>query len=475
MTMKTSACSLLPALLLCALMLQGCGGMYSPDEFKVEITAPPADAVVEPGTPVDFKCDVSGGNGPFTFVWNFDGQAPDAAVQNPFGIVFGSSGSYAVHVTASDDAREDASDTRTVTVNARPAVDSVSVPSGQQTGDIEITYDLSDSEGDICSIDVEYCGGSAGSDWTPATVAGAVTGLTPGTGLTVTWNSAADEFKQHHADYRIRIRAHDGFLSGNWSEPTDMFEVDNPVNFIIIDTADNSLTEKYTVPDIDTNDEYKTVKIVLTRIETGSYDMGDETGDGDSHELPVHTVTIAQHFYMGVFEITQRQWYEVAGTWPSWFSDDPDKRPVENITWNECSSFLTPLNTVIEAGEIRLPSEAEWEYACKAGTHTKYSYGDTPDGDYMWYHDNSDTGNGRETHEVGTKLPNPQGLYDMHGNVWEWCEDDYHTDYSGAPADGSAWTDDPRSDARILRGASWHNTRRYLSSSSRYGSGVEIH
>ena len=153
---------------------------------------------------------------------------------------------------------------------------------------------------------------------------------------------------------------------------------------------------------------------------------------------------------MGVFQVTQRQWYLIKGNWPSHFTTNPDKRPVERVSWNdinESGGFIDAINSLTGLS-FRLPTEAEWEYAAKAGTSTNYSYGNEADGAYMWYHDNSDIGNGYwETHEVGTKLPNPWGLYDMHGNVSEWCQDWFQSDYyassptndpQGPPASGSS-------------------------------------
>jgi formylglycine-generating enzyme required for sulfatase activity len=109
--------------------------------------------------------------------------------------------------------------------------------------------------------------------------------------------------------------------------------------------------------------------------------------------------------------------------------------------------------------KYRLPSEAEWEYACRAGTTTEFSFGDDVSdlGEYAWYGDNSDD----RIHPVATKKPNPWGLYDMHGHVLEWVEDDWHFGYNGAPNDGSAWIDKPRGANRVMRGGSWNNDARY--------------
>ena len=105
---------------------------------------------------------------------------------------------------------------------------------------------------------------------------------------------------------------------------------------------------------------------------------------------------------------------------------------------------------VLGISGLRLPSEAEWEYACRAGTNTRWSYGDDPAifGDYAWFSGNS----GNRVHAVGEKTPNAFGLYDMHGNAYEWCEDDYHSTYEGAPTDGSAWIESSRATYRVLRG-----------------------
>ena len=227
------------------------------------------------------------------------------------------------------------------------------------------------------------------------------------------------------------------------------------------------------MPDLLTNDEYKTTKLVLKRIPAGTFQMGDEVGGGEADELPVHTVNITEAFYLGVFEVTQKQWFEVQGDWPSSFTTDPDKRPVEMVSWDDCQGFLAQLST--ETGEtFRLPTEGEWEYACKAGTSTNYSYGDTEDDTYMWYDANSDTGSGQETHEVGTKLPNPWGLYDMHGNIYEWCGDWYDSAYySVSPSD------DPYGPVsgivRSGRGGSWDRGADVCRSASRDQASPSIH
>ena len=188
--------------------------------------------------------------------------------------------------------------------------------------------------------------------------------------------------------------------------------------------------------------------MVFVQIPGGSFNMG--SNDGESDEKPVHRVTI-QPFKMQTTEVTQAQWKAVMGNNPSnWKGDN---LPVETVSWDYCQSFITKLNSLDPGKGYRLPTEAEWEYACRAGTTTKYSTGDR-EADLAragWYRGNSDS----KTHPVGEKAPNGWGLYDMHGNVWEWCQDWYHDSYSGAPTDGSSW-DRPSGTYRALRGGSWY-------------------
>jgi len=181
-----------------------------------------------------------------------------------------------------------------------------------------------------------------------------------------------------------------------------------------------------------------------------------------SAEKPVHTVTISKPFYVGIYEVTQAQWQGVMGSNPSSFKGDA--LPVESVSWNDCQEFIEKLNEKVPGGGFRLPSEAEWEYACRAGTKTSYCFGDLKSGlgDYAWYHDNS----GNRTHEVGQRKGNAWGLYDMHGNVWEWCQDWYHDSYSGAPADGSFW-EIPAGNTRAIRGGYWSDGARGCRSSNR--------
>jgi len=166
--------------------------------------------------------------------------------------------------------------------------------------------------------------------------------------------------------------------------------------------------------------------------------------------------------------VTQAQYQAVMGTNPSYFKNNP-QNPVEKVSWNDAQAFCQKLSQ-ITGKTYRLPTEAEWEYACRAGTTTRYYFGDDANqlGNYAWYGGNSQ----QTTHPVGQKKPNAWGLHDMSGNVWEWCEDDWHDNYIGAPKDGSAWpiNNDNRSQSRkCLRGGSWINLPNYCRSAFRNG------
>ena len=198
----------------------------------------------------------------------------------------------------------------------------------------------------------------------------------------------------------------------------------------------------------------------FVRIPADEFMMGSEEADD---EKPVHKVKISKPFYLGTYPVTQAEWKEVMGNNPSQFKGDD--LPVEKVSWDDVQEFIEKLNEKEGTDKYRLPSEAEWEYACRAGTTTRYSFGDSESklGDYAWYDDNS----GSKTHPVGLKLPNRWGLYDMHGNVWEWTQDKWHRDYDGAPTDGSAGESGDGAN-RVLRGGSWGSSARGCRSASRY-------
>lgn len=201
------------------------------------------------------------------------------------------------------------------------------------------------------------------------------------------------------------------------------------------------------------------VKLDLAWIPAGSFTMGSPAGEKDrgGDEGPQHRVAFAQGFWMGQTEVTQAQYEQVMGRNPSkWKGAD---LPVENVSWNDAQEFCREASRILGA-EVRLPSEAEWEYACRAGTTTPFHYGDSLDSTMANFAGNYPYGNGRKgeyrqrTIPVKSFRPNAWGLFDMHGNVWEWCEDCYHDTYNGAPTDGTAWLS-PSGSSRVLRGGSW--------------------
>jgi formylglycine-generating enzyme required for sulfatase activity len=186
-------------------------------------------------------------------------------------------------------------------------------------------------------------------------------------------------------------------------------------------------------------------------IKGGCYQMGDTFGDGGANEKPVHKVCI-DDFYIGKYVVTQAQWQALMGNNPSRFKKCGGNCPVENILWEDAQEFIRRLND-LTGKNYRLPYEAEWEYAARSGGKQELWAG-TSDldklGDYAWFEDNS----GEKTHSIGTRRPNGLGLYDMTGNVWEWCKDWYDGDYykrspeknPHGPLSGSA---------RVIRGGGW--------------------
>ena len=192
----------------------------------------------------------------------------------------------------------------------------------------------------------------------------------------------------------------------------------------------------------------------LVWIQPGSFTMGAEWAYFDNAQ-PLHRVTISNGFYLGKYEVAQGQWQALMGNNPSKFKGD--SLPVEQVSWLDAQQFVETLNQRHDSFAYRLPTEAEWEYACRAGTPGDYA------GNIYWmgwYDSDSDN----KTHAVGTKEPNAFGLFDMHGNVWEWCQDWYHGNYDGAPADGSAWLNGGEQKYRVLRGGSWTHSANYLQS-----------
>jgi formylglycine-generating enzyme required for sulfatase activity len=195
-------------------------------------------------------------------------------------------------------------------------------------------------------------------------------------------------------------------------------------------------------------------------------------------EQPVRGVTIERGFYLAKTEVTQAHWLALMGYEPETDAGAGDDFPVYNVSWDECQSFVDALSALGD-GTFRLPTEAEWEHACRAGTTTRFSFGDgalcAPAGcatcelsDYAWWCNNNPEPASPEygAKVVGTKPPNPFGLFDMHGNVREWVQDWWHDDYTGAPVDGSAW-ETGGGTQRVLRGGYWNHLAGGCRSASR--------
>ena len=250
------------------------------------------------------------------------------------------------------------------------------------------------------------------------------------------------------------------------------FKVEYWPTYLVIDLSGGTSATSYPVTTLMTppaggwSDEYKTTKLVLRRIEAGSFKM-----DGS------YDVTISKPFYMGVFEVTQKQYQLVTGSNPS--SYEGDARPVEYVSWNmirgDSNTYNWPTDRTVSStsfvGKLRaktgltfdLPTEAQWEYACRAGTTSTYNNGGDAESDLKKLGRYDSNGDSSSQHtKVGSYLPNAWGLYDMHGNVWEWCLDWYgslasSTDPVG-PGSGSS---------RVLRGGGWSSDADYCASSSR--------
>ncbi len=218
------------------------------------------------------------------------------------------------------------------------------------------------------------------------------------------------------------------------------------------------------------------VPLVMMWIPGGTFVMGSPDTEQDRFlgEGPQHSVTLDGH-WMAEYELTKRQWTAVMGTTPwagqQYVLDEPDS-PAVYVSWDDAQNFLIAVSSYT-GKTFSLPSESQWEYACRGGTTTRFYWGDDPSytalGDYAWYSLNAWDAGQQYAHVVGLKAHNAFGLYDMSGNVYEWCGDDYHGDYVGAPVGGQAWVDSPRGISRVLRGGGWGYPNSLCRSANRYG------
>jgi formylglycine-generating enzyme required for sulfatase activity len=220
------------------------------------------------------------------------------------------------------------------------------------------------------------------------------------------------------------------------------------------------------------------ILLEMIYIPGGTMLMGAPAGQGNDSEEPQHFVTI-KPFYLGKYPITQAQYQAVMNCNPSHFTHD--HHPVETVGWNDAIEFCEKLSQ--RSGKsYRLPSESEWEYACRAGTVTPFFCGEklttafaNYDSSYDDGHQKSNTPTLESTTPVGTYPINSFGLYDMHGNVWEWCLDVWHVNYIGAPITETAWLSGGKQQYRVLRGGSWGSTPNRVRSSSRIGANPDEH
>jgi formylglycine-generating enzyme required for sulfatase activity len=223
------------------------------------------------------------------------------------------------------------------------------------------------------------------------------------------------------------------------------------------------------------------VVLEMVAIPGGNFLMGSPESEPErvSWESPQHTVTI-QPFFMGKFPVTQSQWKAVSDFPKVNIDLNPEpsnfkgaNRPVEQVSWDDAIEFCARLSKKTEK-TYRLPSEAEWEYACRAGTTTPFYFGETITTDLANYDGNYAYGSApkgeyrKQTTDVGKFPANRFGLFDMHGNIWEWCQDEWHENYNGAPKNGSAWLIDNDNQNRLLRGGSWSRSPRYCRSALHY-------
>ncbi len=336
-----------------------------------------------------------------------------------------------------------------VILQAAPAVRNLTVGQRQDgSGLVDIHYDLAGGTGPITVMVSVLPDGGPNPSITPhpAFLSGDVGyGVASGPNKHIVWNAAGDRPDIFYPNCKIRVIAVDADTGG----------------------GEHVINLPGGVP------------LVLVRIPSGSFDMGSPNFErsGSSREGPLHKVTIAYDFFMGKYELTQAQWQAVMGGWPSGgptteYGVGPDY-PAYYVSWNDAKVFIAKLNDHIEVTgqgslRVRLPSEAEWEYACRARTQTRFSFGDSLSvadrceddlnrSRYMWYCGG--------TKPVGSLLPNGFGLFDMHGNVQEWCEDPYHDSYTGAPVDGSVWAG--TSSYRVNRGGYWGHDAEYCRSAYR--------
>lgn len=217
-----------------------------------------------------------------------------------------------------------------------------------------------------------------------------------------------------------------------------------------IDLVERLLAERESSLRVVHGDFTNSIGMELVWCPPGTFQMGSpEDEEGSYYDEIPHEVTLTRGFWIGKYPVTQGQWEEEMGSNPSSFKTSGPDAPVEKVSWDDAQEFCRALSQR-DGREYRLPTEAEWEYACRAGSTSPWCFGDDEKklGDYAWYKENSD----RRTHPVGQKKPNAWGIHDMHGNVWEWCQDWY----GDCPADSTTDPLGPKGGSiRVRRGGGW--------------------
>jgi formylglycine-generating enzyme required for sulfatase activity len=228
---------------------------------------------------------------------------------------------------------------------------------------------------------------------------------------------------------------------------------------VAVDQTGQIVTRSQHTVSVEAVDLGRGISLTLALVPGGSFLMGSQPGLGYDDERPQHQVAL-EPFLLGACAITQAQWEAVTGEQPLCRFAGP-QTPVDNVSWTAAVNFCAQLSQLADR-RFRLPSEAQWEYACRAGTPTPFHFGPSITTDlanYNGFFTYRAAPQGLYRHvttDVRSFPPNAFGLFDMHGNLWEWCADAWHDDYVGAPADGSAWGAECHAAERIARGGSWH-------------------
>lgn len=358
---------------------------------------------------------------------------------------------------------------------------------------VEITYDL----GATSTVTLAVSSNAGASYTVPAT---SLTGhiganVLPGKKRSIVWNAGADWNGKYTEQMKFKLTANDAIA------PTG--------TYMVVDLSAGPLASSYpvsylsAVPAGGWSDEYKTTKMVLRKIPHGTYTMGSPTNEQGRHsDEPQHSVTLTKDFYIGVFEVTQKQWERVIGNWPSYFTNTNyrESRPVERVSYylirespvmGDDPAVNWPSNSVVNVnsfmGRLRektglvtfdLPTEAQWEYACRAGTATALNSAQNltnssadahmAEVGRYWYNGGAGYSGGADTSvgsaKVGCYLPNAWGLYDMHGNVSEWCLDRY----TNAPVGTLDPPGPPKGSERVTRGGTFDYSASRCRSAFRY-------